>query len=68
MEMARVEGIGGYVTVDRAARMLRITNDGVVKIIRRQHVPCVRLGRSLLVRPSDLALGTSRVLYEEVPD
>lgn len=62
MDGVKVDGIAGLVTVDRAAKMLRMSPDGVHKIVKRNNVPYVRLGKSLLLRPSDLAL------YRDIPD
>ncbi len=56
MELAKVDGLAGYITVEKAAQLLGMTSDGVIKIVRRHNVPFVRLGRSLVLRPSDLAI------------
>lgn len=56
MELVQVNGLGGYVTVEQAARLLHMTESGVHKLVRRRNVPFVRLGHyCLLLRPADLA-------------
>lgn len=54
MELVKITSLGGYITVEAAAKLLGITTDGVIKIVRRQNIPFVRLGRSILLRPADL--------------
>lgn len=51
-----LEGLGAYVTVKEASRLLGLSIGGVHSAIRRRRVPTLRLGNALLLRVSDLKL------------
>ncbi len=39
MQHVKIDGLAGYLTVEAAAKALKMTPDGVVKIVRRHNVP-----------------------------
>ena len=51
-----VSGIAGLVTVKEAARLLRVTSEAVRLRISRNRLQIVRVGKTILVRLSDLRL------------
>ena len=44
MDDVCVEGIGGWITVAQAARLLGLTVSGVHKLVRRRNLPVLRVG------------------------
>jgi excisionase family DNA binding protein len=51
-----LEGLGAYISVKEAGRLLGMTVSGVHAALRRRRVPSVKLGNSVLIRASDLRL------------
>lgn len=58
-------GLSGLVTTSEAGRLLGITPNAVLQRIRRNRIPVVRVGRSVLVSLADL--GASYQTWPTVP-
>jgi excisionase family DNA binding protein len=51
---AGVDGLAGYLTVNRIARLLGVTPSAIYKRLARERIPALRVGRQWLVKLDDL--------------
>lgn len=55
-EAVKVEGLGGWITVREASRLLGIGPTAVHMAIRRHRLPTIKLGNTTMLRLTDLKL------------
>lgn len=60
MVYERIDTIGGYVTICKAAELKQTKADTLYKWLRRNNIPTKRIGRSLIVELSRLEAYTPR--------
>lgn len=55
-----IEQVAGYLTLREASKQMGCTRNALYLWMKRNNIPCTRLGNSILVRPSDIIAYTPR--------